>query len=290
MKTLLTFFAAVSIAFNAHAIETILAPQSIADANEGGQSDVSLAPFKGTVALVLTAKSIAGTTPTAAVKLQSSPAAVTGASVRTGTTAGVALRTDTDTNIKLAASFTTAAGYTPSVKSVMVFLKKHATLESGELTISLAADSSGPSTSLNSGTIDAATLTASFSGYSVTFAKPVQLSASTKYWVTLEGDYTIDATANVTWLTTTVSSGGNASIFTDEWGASATNNLNFATSDLVFTDVTGGAFETVTTAGSIQQITIPIQNFGSIFRAHATITGTNTPEYIIGLAAYQKTP
>jgi len=172
----------------------------------------------------------------------------------------------------------------------MVLLKKHATLTAGNLTISLASDSSGPSTVLGNGTLTVGALTDSFTGQSISFDKPIQLAAATKYWVTLEGDYTVDATANVTWLTTTVASGGNASVFGTGWVASATNNLNFETRDLVFSDVTGGAFTTVTTAGSIEQLTIPIQNFGSHFRVHATITGTNTPAYIIGVAAYQKTP
>jgi hypothetical protein len=290
MKTILSLFALAALALNAHALQTVLLPQSIADANEGGQTDVSLSGLKGTVAFVMTAKSTAGTTPTAAVKLQSSPAPVLGASMRTGTTAGVALRTATDTAIKLGASFTTAATVTPSVKSVMLFLKKHSTLTAGTLTVSFTADSSGPSTALATGTIDVATLTAAFIGYTVTFDKPVQLAAETKYWITLEGDYTVDATANVTWLTTTVASGGNASVFGTGWTASATNNLNFETRYLIFSDVTGGGFTTVNATGSIQQLTIPIQNFGSHFRAHATITGTDTPAYIIGIAAYQKTP
>jgi hypothetical protein len=288
MKTFLSLSAI--FALNAFALETVLLPQSIADATEGGQTDVSLASLKGTAAFVLTAKSTAGTTPTAAVKLQSSPAPAIGASLRTGTTAGLALRTAADTAYKLGASFTTASGYTPAVKSVILLLKKHATLTAGTLTVSFCVDSSGPSTALATGTIDAATLTASFTGETVTFSKPVQLAASTKYWITLEGDYTASATANATWLTTTVASGGNASVFGTGWVASATNNLNFETRDLVFTDVTSGAFTTVTATGSIQEITIPIQNFGSYFRAHATITGTDTPAFIIGVAAYQKTP
>ncbi len=290
MKTILSLFAVLFLIIPAQAIETVLLPVAVADANEGGQTDVSLASMKGTAAFVLTAMTTAGTTPTAAVKLQSSPEPVVGASMRTGTTAGVALRSATNTAIKLGASFTTAAGYTPAVKSVMLLLKKHATLTAGTLTVSFCSDSSGPSTVLASGTIDASTLTAAFTGRTVTFSKPVQLVAATKYWVQLEGDYTVDATANVTWLTTTVASGGNASIYGTGWVASGTNNLNFETSDLIFTDVTGGGFTTVTTTGSIQEITVPVSNFGSRFRAHVTITGTDTPSYIIGLAAYQKKP
>jgi hypothetical protein len=290
MKTIFTFLAILALVLPAAAIQTVLLPGSIADANENGQADIDLSSLKGTAAFVLTAKSIAGTTPTAAVKLQSSPPPATGAAMRTGTTAGVVLRSGTDTAIKLGASFTTPAAYVPTVKAVMLPLKKHATLLAGTLTVTISTDSSGPSAVLATGTLDAANLTASFTGQTVTFAKGAQLAASTKYWVTLEGDYTVDATANVTWLTTTVSSGGNGSIFGTGWVASGTNNLNFQTSDLVFTDVTGGGFTTVTTTGSLQQLTIPIQNFGSHFRAFATITGTNTPEYIIGIAAYQKTP
>jgi hypothetical protein len=290
MKTILSIFAVVALAFPAHAIETVLLTGSIADANENGQADADLSALKGTVAFVMTAKSIVGTSPTAAIKLQSSPPPVAGAAMRTGTTAGVALRTATNTAIKLGASFTTPAAYVPTVKAVMLPLKKHADLTAGTLTVTISTDSSGPSAVLATGTLDAANLTASFTGQTVTFAKGAQLAASTKYWVTLEGDYTVDATANVTWLTTTVASSGNASIFGTGWVASATNNLNFQTSDLVFTDVTGGGFASLTTVGSIQELTIPIQNFGSHFRAFATIGGSNTPEYIVGIAAYQKTP
>jgi hypothetical protein len=98
MKTILSIFAVVALAFPAHAIETVLLTGSIADANENGQADVDLSSLKGTAAFVLTAKSIAGTSPTAAIKLQSSPPAVLGASMRTGTTAGVALRTATNSH------------------------------------------------------------------------------------------------------------------------------------------------------------------------------------------------
>jgi hypothetical protein len=290
MKNILALFAVLALAIPAHAIETILLTGAVADANENGQAEVDISSLKGTAAFVMTAKSTAGTTPAAAVKLQSSPPPVTGASMRTGTTAGVALRTASNTAIKLGASFTTASGYVPTVKGVMLPLKKHATLASGTLTVTISTDSSGPSAALATGTIDVAGLTDAFTGQVVTFSKGAQLAASTKYWVTLEGDYTVDATANVTWLTTTVASGGNASVFGTGWVASATNNLNFETYDLIFTDVTDGAFSAVSTTGVIEELTIPVQNFGSWFRAHAIITGTNTPSFIIGIGAYQKKP
>lgn len=288
MKTTLSLLAVIIAALPIFAADTVLLPQAIADANEGGQADVDLSAYKGTAGFILTAKSTAGTTPAAAIKLQSSPPLAKGNAVETGTTAGVALRTATNTAIKLGASFTTAAGSVPSAKTIVLPLKKHATLASGTITLNLCVDSSGPSTSLGSATFNVADLTDAFTGASFTFTTPVQLAAETKYWITIESDYTVDATANLTWRTTTVASGGNASVFGTGWVASATNNLNFAVFQYVFSDVTNGAFTSVGTTGSIQEITLPIQNFGSVFRAHATITGTNTPSFIVGVAAIQK--
>lgn len=287
MKLILAFILALTI--HAAAVQTVTLPQAIAAT--AAQEDKDLSSLKGTVGFVLTAKSTAGTSPTATVKLQSSAPLAKSLAVETGTTSGVALRTASNTAIKLAASFTTAAGTTPSIKRVVLPLKKHATLTAGTLTVTIASDSSGPNATLaTAATFDLSALTASFTGATFDFATPLQLAANTKYWVVLEGDYTVDATANVTWRTTTVASGGNASVYGSSWSASATNNLNIIPYVYNFSDVTGGAFTQVTATGSVQYLTVPIQNFGSVFRTHTTIGGTNSPSFIVGVAALQTKP
>lgn len=291
MKTLICLFSAFALfAGTVSAVETVLTPLAIADANEGGQADVDLSDLKGTVGFIMTAKSTAGSSPTAAIKLQSSPPPAVGFSVLTGTTAGVALRTAAATAIKLAASFTTPNNsVTPSVKSVMLPLKKGESLASGTLTLTIEADSSGPTgTALQTATFDLSTLTTAFTGATFTFTTPATLAANTKYWIVLAGDYTEHVANNVTWRTTTVASGGNASVFGSSWSASATNNLNHETYQLVFSDVSGGGFTSVTTVGSIQEVTVPIQNLGAHFRAFATIGGTSTPSFIVGIGAVQR--
>ena len=277
-------------ALPALALQTVLLPAGITAT--GAQDDVDLSSMKGTVGFVMTAKSIAGTSPTATIKLQSSPPLAQGPSVMTGATTGVALRTAASTAIELAASFTTPNNaVTPSIKRIILPLKKHEDLTAGTLTLTIETDSTGPSnTTLQTSTFDLAGLTDAFQGVTFDFVAPATLAANTKYWIVLGGDYTESATDVVTWRTTTVASGGNASVFGTGWVASATNNLNFNATQLVFSDVTGGGFTALTTLGSIQQITLPIQNFGSHFRAYATIGGTDSPEFVVGVAAHQIRP
>lgn len=290
MKTILTILILSALSFSAHAVQIVTLPVGVAAT--GAQNENDLSSLKGTVGFVLTAKSIAGTNPTAAIKLQSSPPLATGHSVMTGTTAGVALRTAADTAIELAASLTTPDNaVTPSIKRIVLPLKKHAGLTAGTLTVVIKADSSGPTGSaLQTATFNVANLTDAFQGITFDFLSPATLAADTKYWIVLSSAYTEHATNNVTWRTTTVASGGNASVFGTGWVASATNNLNFRTDQYVFSDVTGGAFTALTTIGSIQEITLPIQNFGSAFRTHLTIGGTDSPQYIIGVSAKQLKP
>lgn len=289
------FFALISLIISSLAISAIgveIVTLPIGVTATSAQNEADLSKLKGTVSFVLTAKSIAGTSPTAAIKLQSSPPLAAGNTVMTGTTAGVALRTAADTAIELAASFTTPDNaVTPTVKKIVLPLKKHAGLTAGTLTVVVKADSSGPTgDALQTSTFDLAGLTDAFQGITFNFLAPATLAADTKYWIVLSSAYTEDATNNVTWRTTTVAEAGNASIYGEAWAASVTNNLNFYTEQYVFSDVSGGAFAALTTLGSIQEITLPIQNFGSTFRTHLTIGGTDSPQYIIGVSANQVKP
>lgn len=288
MKHFLTLFLSFFLCLGASAIEVITLPQSLADATEGGQAVADLSKYKGSAKFVLTAHNTAGTNPTLDVKFQSSPPPVAGLSLMTGTTAGVALRTDTDTNIKLAASFTTPATITPSIYKTVLPLKKGAGLTTGTLTLELFADSSGPTGSaLQSTTFNLATLTTAFQGVTFTFTKPATLAAATKYWWVLTSAYSVSATDNVTWRNTAVGSGGNSSIFATGWTGGATVSFNYYNYNLVFADVTGLAFTQVTTTSSIQELDANLNNLGFL-RIFATITGTNTPAYIVGVGAIVK--
>ena len=284
MKTLLLLVCFLSsLAFSA--TETVLLPQSLVAANNGGQADIDLSKYKGPVDFYLMTHKIAGTNPTLACKIQTSSPAVIGNSVMTGTTAGLALRTDTAVAVKLAASFTIAAGSTPSIKTTVLPLLKHATLTAGTLTLGIYADSSGPTGSaLQTATADVATLTAAYTGVTFTYAKPATLAASTKYWLVLTSDYTANATANVTWRKSTVGSAGNSSQYDTGWTAGTTTSLNYKNYQYQFSDLTGGGFTGVTTVSTIQNLNLNLQNAG-ILRLFVAIGGTDSPEYIVGLAA-----
>lgn len=287
MKLLLLISLVLSLCAHA-ALEVITLPQSLADATEGGQAVADLSKYKGSAKFILTAHNTAGSTPTLASKLQSSPAPVAGLSLMTGTTAGVALRTDTDTNIKLAASFTTPATVTPSIYKVVLPLKKGDALTAGTLTLGLFADSTGPTGSaLQTTTFNLASLTSAYQGITFTFTKPATLVAATKYWWVLESDYSVHATACVTWRNTAVGSGGNSSIFATGWTAGSTVSFNYYHYNLVFADISGAAFTGLTTVSSIQEIDTSLNNLGFV-RLFVTVTGTNTPAYIVGCGAIVK--
>lgn len=266
-------------------IKNLFSPAAIADASEGGQTPVDITGMKGEVDAVMMAANTAGSSPTLNLKLQSSPvASISHSYEQEETEIDVQLRIAADNSVLLAASFTQAA--TGTVKSVFLPLKERGTLSDGtNLTLTIEADNAGdPSgTALATATVPLSSLTGDYVNYE--FAFDVDLSAG-DYWLVLASDYTASATNNVAWQGDSgLTSGGNQSVEDGtNWAADADDSQVFTMYQYVFTDVTDGAYTEVTTGGSAQRLAVNVDNLGSIARVHATVTGSSTPSYRVGVS------
>lgn len=260
---------------------TLLTQSKLVAANNGGTAPVILTPYTRQAKFLLSAKSDAGTSPTLACKIQNSPPLATGERMDSAGTSDVASRNDTDTAIKLGASFTLAAAR--SVASVHLPLQKQGTVASGTITVAIYADDTGPTGSaLASATYAAASVTSGAYGFvDFAFALPVDLAAG-KYWIVLTSDVTISATDNILWRGAAVASGGNFAQFDTAWTVEATHTLDFYTRQYAFADVTGLAFTGVTAVASIQTKESNIDNLG-VVRAYLAIGGTSTPAFYASL-------
>lgn len=279
-------------AMGQRSIKTLLLTGAMADATpEGGQTPVDCVGLKGVTDFVLTAKSTAGTSPTLATKLQSSPDPAISHSYVLATAANaidVQLRVGAADSVRLAAKFVQAA--TGTVKSIWLPLKERGTIPDGTvLTLAIQADDSGdPSgTDLKTATVALSSLTSSYVNYEFSFTG-FDLAAGT-YWLVLTSDYTASGTNNVAWKAESgLVSGGNQSVYDGTvWAADVDDSQIFTMYQYVFSDVTGGAFTGVTTTGSIQRLELNMDTLtvGRYLRVHTAVGGTSTPSFQMAVAA-----
>lgn len=274
---------------------SIVTPAAVANGASGGSSytepvDVG-ASYCRMGKAILTAKSSAGSSPTLAAKLQKSPHLTATHTVieETGDTiADQKHRNDTDTNIKIAASFVVATGGA-TVSKVYIPLKKVGA-PTGDLTLAIYADTAGDPSGSALATfvvVTAASLTTSYVDTAFTLATPFDLAAGT-YHLVLTSDVSISTSVYVAWESITVASGGNANLFDTAWTATATINLKLRIHTYVFADVTGGAFASVTTTGSTQSLDLDYRGL-SVVRAYFTTGGTSTPTFYVGIVGVAET-
>lgn len=137
----------------------------------------------------------------------------------------VPLRNGASDNVKIAHKFTTAVGSTPTIYQVTFRLKQLGTLSSGDY---IWCTIEGDSTSAPDGSAIATSykvaadgLTTATAGELVTFTfreSTVQaLSASTVYYVVLQGDYTASSSNQVQMHVDTVASGGTIYLYDSAW-------------------------------------------------------------------------
>jgi hypothetical protein len=163
-----------------------------------------------------------------------------------------------------------------SLKQIVLMLQHDGTIASGDIWVSIQADSTGdPSgTALATSEVVAASgISDSYEGVTFTFATPLDLADETDYWIVLEGDYTASATNQIQWRAATLEEGGNASIFDSGWSADTTLSFEYSTRQLVFSDVTGGAFTAVGNAASMQQKSVNLDAVGAFLRVVDTVAG-----------------
>ena len=264
---------------------TSIAVQQLVNAT-GGTADVDVKDLKGQMAFILNAKSSNGTNPTDTVKLQHSNLADGASQVVVGATENE-LRDGTDSNIKFAAAFTQSGAR--QIKKVLIPLKKNGAVASGNLTLTIEADSSGDPSGTPLGTATFSTDNLPTTGYEYVtfeFATPIEVADATTYHVVLAGAYSVSATVNVTWRSKTVASGGNLSYFDSGWAQTATEDLEFIVREYNFADVTGGAYTQATSTASMQVINLNIDDLGRYMRAYNTIGGTSSPAFYMSVAAY----
>lgn len=267
--------------------KTLLTPVSITAT--GGGLDLDVSRLVGPVRITRTSLNTAGTSPTLADKLQGSTGLTRGYEYSTlGTTANE-LREGASTNTKLALKFT--QGGARSIKRVSLWLDKEGTLTAGKkLTLTIETDSTAnPSntavTNGTSNTVDIDTEVSTTAGWvTFTFAKPVDLSDATVYHLVLSGDYTASGTNNVRWYSKTVASGGTFNTSTDgtTWaGVTATESLMAYADQYTFSDLTGGGFTALATAGTAAVETLEFYgpDLPPVMRLYSTIGGTSNPAW-----------
>ena len=280
--TVFLFVALLASAF-AQRSNNVIAPLQSVTAT-GALPDLDVRSFLRTGSFSLLARNRAGTNPTLAVKLQSAGMPTTGQAYTTAGTTENELREGATTKVQLAAKFTQSGA--KSVKYVDLFLKKAGTITAGQtLTATLNTNSSGVPSATILGTsaavaIDTA-VTTDYSWVRFTFATAVDLADATIYHVVLTGTYTASASNNVVWRSGTLASGGNQSTHNNtSWTAVTTESHEFILKEQAYTDVTNGAFTTVTTSAGFQTLHFNLDGQLSGFvRPYATIGGTDTPDF-----------
>jgi hypothetical protein len=91
------------------------------------------------------------------------------------------------------------------------------------------------------------------------------------------GTATVGTRFNSARISFTLTAGSTAFVNTDEFTVPVAAR--------VFTDVPGGAFAGLTTGASSQKLGLNFDQLGRYLRMHYTIAGTNTPAYVLGVAA-----
>jgi hypothetical protein len=290
MKFLLLFLTLIASAFSQTSV-TLLAHQKLVVANNGGQTITDVGPlYTGQAKFFLTAKSDAGTSPTLAVKLQSSPPLnrfFDVASTSSDTVADIKHRSGAAENLKIAAKFVVPTGGL-TISKVYLPLKK-AGAPTGTFTLAVYADTAGdPSGSALAtfGTLNVATLTTSYAQTAFSLTTPVDLAAGTFHLVATS-DVSASASVNVLWRSITVASGGNLNLYGSAWVPTATSNMEFQAFFYQFADITGGGFASVAAVASTQAIELNIDKF-SLIRPYITIGGTDSPAFYLSVSALAK--
>lgn len=210
---------------------------------------------------------------TANVKFQHA-SLTAGESYTTVGTNNIVLRNGATDNVLLAAKFTKSGASV--VKKATLKLKAVGTLGSGDVWVTILADSSGPTGSalVTSAKIAASSIsTSEYQDVTFTFATGLALADSTVYHLVLQGDFSASSSNHVTWRTATVASGGNSAVYDTSWAAVATNSHEFALWQLTFADVTSGAFAEVGNAASFQTLGLNLSPLGRYLRVVNTVAG-----------------
>lgn len=265
---------------------TLLTPVSITAT--GGGPDVDVSGSVGQARFYLTSLNTAGTNPTLACKLQGSSAPTRGYDYQTVGSTDNKLRAGATTTVKLGMSFTQSG--TRSIKRVALYLKKNGTITSGKIvTLAINSDSAGsPSATTlgTAGTIQTDNISTTAGWVVFTFANPVDLTDATVYHLVLTGDYTASTSNYIGWYSNTVASGGNYEDHDNSnWAAVTTTQKLMAYMDQYsFSDISGGAFTSLSTAGtaSAQSIELYAPSLPVWVRLYSTIGGTSNPAWTTG--------
>ncbi len=262
---------------------TLLTPVSIVAANAGGGQDLDVTAYTGKIRVHLTSLNTAGTNPTLAAKLQGSASLAVGQVYTTTGTNDIVLRNGSNDNIKLSASFTqSGAG---QIKRVALKLKNNGTITAGKLmTLTIETNTAGDPTGTalgTAGTVLCSAVGTTYDWVVFTFANPVPVADATVYHLVLAGDYTESSSNNITWRTATVASGGNANVFDSAYSAVATNSREFYIHQYVFSDISGAAFTSLSTAGtaSVQTLELNADSLPPVIRLFTTLGGTSSPAW-----------
>lgn len=287
MKILILLSIIAASAFGQTTV-SLLAHQKLVAANNGGQTITEVGPlYTGQAKFILTAKSDAGTNPTLAVKLQSSPPLgrfVDVASAAGDTLADIKHRSGAAENLQIAAKFVVPTGGL-TLSKVYLPLKK-AGAPTGTFTLAVYADTAGdPSGSALTtfSTLDVATLTTSYAQTAFTLTTPYDLAAGT-YHLVATSNVATSASVNVLWRSITVESDGNLNLYGSAWVPTDTSNMEFQALFYQFTDITGGGFTTITSTASTQTLELNIDRM-ALIRPHVTVGGTSSPAFYTSLLA-----
>lgn len=264
---------------------TLLTPVSITAT--GGGADLDVAALTGKARISLLSLNTAGTAPTLTAKLQESDPLAVGQTYTTVGTNDIVLRNASNDNIKLSAAFTQSGAR--QIKRVGLRLKNNGTITAGKLlTLTIETNSAGdPSGTVlgTAGTVLCSAVGTTYDWVVFTFASPVDVADATIYHLVLAGDYSVSASNDITWRTATVASGGNANVFDSAYAAVATNSREFYIHQYNFSDVSGGGYTQLATAGNatVQTLEFNIDNLKAIIRSYFTIGGTSSPAFTTGL-------
>jgi hypothetical protein len=277
-------FASVCLSLHAATTLTLLTPVSIT-ATGGGQ-DVDVSRIGGATRVTLAALNTAGTNPTLACKLQTSAATTRGLEYSTVGTTDNKLRSGGSTNTKMALKFTQSGA--AQIKRIGLYLKYNGTITSGKITtLAIQSDTAGSPSNTAIGTstnlqTDNISTTAGWVVF--TFTNPVDVVDATVYHLVLSGDYTASASNYISWYSTTVGSGGTVETSTDgtTWAAATSTEKFMAYVDqYAFTDLTGGGYATLSTAGNttVQTLEFYGPDLPRFMRLYSTIGGTSSPAF-----------
>lgn len=266
-------------------VVTLLAPQALTATAYGAPLDLrEVESDEAMIALAVGA--VTGTNPTLDVKIQNSPALARGLNTIAVGATYTKLRIGATDNVELAATWTQSGAR--QIKKMSLFLKNNGTITAGKiLTLTINADSTGdPGSVLGTSATVLCSDVPTAGGYvTFTFATPVNLADATAYHAVLTGDYTADATNNITWRSKTVASGGNQKIKDAAWAAVvATEAFEIYAEQYNFADASGYTIAQITSANQVKRLGIPHWAVGRHIRPVFTLAGTN-PNFTVSCLA-----